>query len=47
VEDVGLKMVLREEVAAQYSVGDEIEVAFDPSDLHFFDRSSGRRLGSG
>ena len=47
VEDVGLKMVLREEVAAQYSVGDEIEVAFDPSDLHFFDRESGQRLGSG
>lgn len=47
VQDVGLKMVLREEVAAQYSVGDEIEVAFDPSDLHFFDRGSGRRLGSG
>jgi multiple sugar transport system ATP-binding protein len=46
-QDVGLKMVLREEVAAQYSVGDEIEVAFDPNDLHFFDRKSGRRLGRG
>lgn len=45
--DVGLKMVLREEVAAQYSVGDEIEIAFNPADLHFFDRKSGRRLSSG
>lgn len=39
-----LKMVLREEVAARYSVGDELEIAFDPADLHFFDRASGRRL---
>jgi multiple sugar transport system ATP-binding protein len=46
-QDVDLKMVLREEVAARYSVGDEIEVAFNPNDLHFFDRASGRRLGSG
>lgn len=45
--DVDLKMVLREEVAAQFSVGDEIDVAFAPADLHFFDRSSGRRVGGG
>ena len=42
--DVGLKMVLREEVAAKFSVGDDIEVSFDPENLHFFDRSSGQRL---
>jgi len=40
-----LKMVLREEVAARYSVGDEIRVAFDPRELHVFDQSSGNRLG--
>jgi multiple sugar transport system ATP-binding protein len=39
-----LKMVLREEVAARYSVGDELEIAFNPDDLHFFDRVSGQRL---
>ena len=44
-QGVELKMVLREEVAARYSVGDEIDVAFNPRDLHFFDRASGRRLG--
>lgn len=44
-EGAELKMVLREEVAARYSVGDELEIAFNPSDLHFFDRASGRRLG--
>ena len=43
-QDVGLKMVLREEVAAKFSVGDQIEIGFSPKDLHFFDRSSGRRL---
>ena len=32
-----MKMVLREEIAAKYSVGDEIEIAFDPEDLHIFD----------
>ena len=44
-EGAELKMVLREEVAARYSVGDELEIAFNPSDLHFFERASGRRLG--
>jgi multiple sugar transport system ATP-binding protein len=39
-----MKMVLREEIAAKYSVGDEIEVAFDPADLHIFDRTTGKRL---
>ncbi|MEM9577627.1 MAG: ABC transporter ATP-binding protein [Pseudomonadota bacterium] len=43
-QDVAMKMVLREEVAAQYAVGDEIEVSFDPADLHFFQRESGQRL---
>ena len=46
-QNAELKMVLREEVAAKYAVGDEIEVSFDPNDLHFFDRSSGRRLEDG
>lgn len=41
-----LKMVLREEVAARYSVGDELEIAFDPADLHFFDGGSGQRLNN-
>lgn len=45
--NVGLKMVLREEVAARFSVGDEIEVAFNPPDLHVFDSGSGRRVGDG
>jgi len=44
-QDVGLKMVLREEVAARFTVGDDIEVAFNPTDLHFFDRTSGQRVG--
>jgi multiple sugar transport system ATP-binding protein len=38
-----MKMVLREEIAAKYSVGDEIEIAFDPEDLHIFDQSTGKR----
>jgi len=46
-QNVELKMVLREEVAARYAVGDEIEVAFNPTDLHIFDRNSGRRVGDG
>lgn len=46
-QDVGLKMVLREEVAAQYAVGDAIKVAFNPANLHVFDRESGRRVGGG
>ena len=40
-----IRAILREEIAAQYHVGDEIEVTFDPTDLHFFDRNSGRRTG--
>jgi multiple sugar transport system ATP-binding protein len=39
-----MKMVLREEVAAQYKVGQEIEIAFDPADLHVFDQTTGERL---
>ncbi|MDJ0827439.1 MAG: ABC transporter ATP-binding protein [Rhodobacter sp.] len=46
-QDATMKMVLREEVAAKYSVGEEIEIGFDPHDLHVFDRSSGARLGNG
>ncbi len=46
-QDASLKMVLREEIAAGYNVGDEIEVVFDPSNLHFFDRDSGKRVGDG
>jgi multiple sugar transport system ATP-binding protein len=42
--DTTMKMVLREEVAAQYRVGQEIEIAFDPADLHVFDQTTGDRL---
>lgn len=42
-----MKMVLREEVAARYQVGQEIEITFDPADLHVFDQTSGARLGTG
>ena len=45
--DTDMKMVLREEVAARYSVGDEIAVTFDPKNLHFFDPSTGARAGHG
>ncbi|MEM1388457.1 MAG: ABC transporter ATP-binding protein [Pseudomonadota bacterium] len=38
-----MKMVLREEVAARYKVGDEIKITFDPKDLHAFDPTTGRR----
>ncbi|MCG6901307.1 MAG: ABC transporter ATP-binding protein [Rhodobacter sp.] len=47
VKDAAMKMVLREEVAAKYNVGDEIEIGFDPGDLHIFDQSTGARLGVG
>lgn len=46
-QGTGMKMVLREEVAAKYNVGDDIEIAFDPDDLHVFDPSTGARLGNG
>ena len=45
-QDTTLKMVLREEVAARYAVGQDIEISFDPNDLHIFDQSTGARLGS-
>ncbi len=45
--DKDMKMVLREEVAANYNVGDDIEIAFDPQDLHIFDPSTGARMGNG
>ncbi len=46
-QDATMKMVLREEVAAQYQVGETIEVAFDPTDLHVFDTTTGARMGAG
>ena len=46
-QDTSLKMVLREEIAAQYKPGDDIEIAFDPDDLHIFDQSTGARVGVG
>jgi multiple sugar transport system ATP-binding protein len=42
---VTLKMVLREEVAARYAVGQSIDIAFDPEDLHVFDGRTGARVG--
>ncbi len=45
--DTDMKMVLREEVAARYNVGDEIAVTFDPKNLHFFDSSTGVRAVQG
>ncbi len=47
IRNATLKMVLREEVAARYSVGEKIDLAFDPADLHVFDRQSGLRVGGG
>ena len=46
-KDAALKMVLREEVAAKYAVGQDIEIAFDPEDLLVFDQQTGDRLGNG
>jgi len=46
-KEAGMKMVLREEVAAKFSVGDDIEIGFDPTDLHVFDQATGARLGNG
>ncbi|MEX0284340.1 MAG: ABC transporter ATP-binding protein [Paracoccaceae bacterium] len=46
-QEASMKMVLREEIAAAYSVGQDIEIAFDPADLHVFDRNTGARLGPG
>ncbi len=43
--DATMKIVLREEVAAGYDVGQDIEIGFDPDDLHIFDRETGARLG--
>ena len=41
-----LRMVLREEIAARYNAGQTIEVAFEPAEIHLFDRSTGSRIGS-
>ncbi len=45
--DADMKMVLREEVAAKYKVGDEIAITFDPKDLHLFDPTTGARATQG
>ena len=45
--DTNMKMVLREEVASRYNVGDEIAVTFDPKNLHFFDPATGARTVHG
>ncbi len=47
VRDASIKMVLREEVAARFSVGENIEIAFDPRNLHIFDQTTGTRLNNG
>ena len=39
------KMVLREEVAVKYKVGDDVKIGFNPKNLHIFDSSSGVRMG--
>lgn len=46
-KETNMKMVLREEVAARFKVGDDVEIAFNPDDLHIFDPSTGARLGNG
>jgi multiple sugar transport system ATP-binding protein len=43
VRDEILKLVLPEETAANYSVGDEIEIGFDPTDTHLFSAETGAR----
>jgi len=43
VRDIILKMVLREETAARYSVGEEIEIGIDPADTHLFSAETGAR----
>ena len=43
VQDANLKLVLREEVAARYSVGDDIDIGFDPADTHLFSAETGAR----
>lgn len=46
-KDTAMKLVLREEVAARFNPGDDIQIGFDPTDLHVFDGSNGARLGAG
>ena len=43
-KEASMKLVLREEIAAQYAVGQDIELGFDPDDLHIFDAETGARL---
>ncbi len=45
-QDATMKMVLREEIAAKYQVGQNIDLGFDPADAHLFDRETGARLGA-
>jgi multiple sugar transport system ATP-binding protein len=45
--DSTMKMVLREEIAARYAVGEDIQITFDPRELHIFDQSTGTRLNNG
>jgi multiple sugar transport system ATP-binding protein len=44
VRDSVLKLVLREEVASHYAVGQEIEIAFDPANAHLFMTETGVRI---
>ncbi len=46
-KDTAMKLVLREEVAAKFKPGDDIQIGFDPADLHVFDGSNGVRLDAG
>jgi multiple sugar transport system ATP-binding protein len=45
--DTTIKMVLREEIAARFAVGEDIQITFDPKELHIFDQSTGTRLNNG
>ncbi|MCY4197362.1 MAG: ABC transporter ATP-binding protein [Rhodobacteraceae bacterium] len=42
-----MKMVLPEEIAARYGVGDQIKISFNPENLHVFDSSTGLRTVMG
>lgn len=44
IRDALVKMVLPEEIAAEYSAGQEIDVSFAASDGHLFMRETGTRL---
>ncbi len=42
--DSPLKMVLPEEAALRYAVGDSLRVAFDPAHTHLFARETGTAI---